>query len=165
MYIGRAVDWEQVVLASWIRSAGGKLLPKTEMWRPLPTGVCWFECRMEPADIPKCFVIGSRDWRELFGCTHLSTIAANSFQGEDNYSHHSRIHAMKRILASGDFFEPLILTAFSGEGPFVIIDGNHRAIALLQLNLLAGQRLFVGFHPRMGQDFFWFQRSILLPGM
>lgn len=160
MHIGCAVEWETEVLASWSRSAGGKQLPKPEVWQPLPPGVCWFRCRLEPGDIAKCYLIGSRDWKEIFSSTHLATVAADPCHGTDDFRHKSRIQGIKRALAMGETFEPLILTAFSGEGPFVIIDGNHRAIALLQLHLLVGQTVFAGFHPRMGQAFFWFHRSV-----
>lgn len=160
MQIGCAVDWEERVLSSWRRSAGGKPLPKPEVWQPMPPGVCWFQCRVEPEDQKKIYVIGSRDWKLLFGSCHLQTVAANPCLGTDDYRHQSRVRSMKKALAVGDTFEPLILTAFSGAGPFVIIDGNHRAIALLQLGLLVGQPVFIGFHPRMGHDFIWFRRAV-----
>ncbi|MBF0212148.1 MAG: hypothetical protein HQM00_01145 [Magnetococcales bacterium] len=160
MHIGCAVEWEHDVLASWRRSAGGKPLPRPEVWQPLPAGVCWFLCRVEPEDCDKLYVIGSRDWKLLFGTCRLQTIAADPCQGTDDYRHKSRIVRMKKALATGDRFEPLIFTAFSGEGPFVIIDGNHRAIALLQLGLLIGQTVFIGFHPRMGQEYLWFRRAV-----
>ncbi|MBF0270646.1 MAG: hypothetical protein HQL98_01035 [Magnetococcales bacterium] len=160
MQIGRAVEWHNHVLHSWHRSSGGKPQPKPEVWQPLPAGVCWFRCRMEPADCDKLYVIGSQDWKLLFGSCRLPIVAADPCLGTDDYRHKSRIQSMKKALAVGDSFEPLILTAFSGEGPFVIIDGNHRAVALQQLGLLVGQTVFVGFHPRMGHDFVWFRRAV-----
>lgn len=162
MRIGRVVDWENDVLASWRRSAEGVLAPNQDVWSMLPSGVCWFDGRIERQDLEKMHVIGSNDWKDVFGSYVLKTVAAQVFEiPDDPHRHSSRITGIRHALATGRQFEPLILTAFSGDGPFVVIEGNHRAVALAQLNLLHGQPAFIGFHRAMGTEFHWFRRAVL----
>lgn len=161
MRIGRAVDWETDVFAAWRRSADGDESPNSDVWSTLPPGVCWFNCRIEPEDIEKIYVIGSFDWNEVFGTYGLRSIAATSCDEDDSFRHKSRINAIRNAMAVGRGFEPIILTAFSGDGPFVIIEGNHRAVAMMQLGILTGQPVFIGFHKKIGSEFNWFRRAVL----
>ena len=162
MHIGRTVDWETDVFAAWQRSAAGNGIPNGDVWGTLPPGVCWFNCRVEPEDIEKIYVIGSLDWKDVFGTYRLRGIAAASFDGkDDSFRHKFRIYGIRNAMAVGRDFEPIILTAFSGDGPFVIIEGNHRAVAMTQLGILAGHSVFVGFHKQIGSDFNWFRRAVL----
>lgn len=162
MQIGRTADWETDVFAAWRRSADGDDSPNSDVWNTLPSGVCWFNCRIDPEDIEKIYAIGSFDWKEVFGCYDLRNIAATSCDKEDDsFRHKSRINGIKNAMAVGRNFEPIILTAFSGEGPFVIIEGNHRAAAMMQLGILAGQPVFVGFSKKIGSEFNWFRRAVL----
>ena len=162
MHIGRTVDWEMDVFSAWRRSADGDHSPNSDVWSTLPPGVCWFDCRFELEDIEKSYVIGSADWKEVFGSYDLRSIAATTYDGEDDsFRHKSRIIGIRNAMAVGQIFEPIILTAFSGDGPFVIAEGNHRAVAMMQLGIIIGQPVFVGFHKQMGEKFNWFRRSVL----
>lgn len=161
MHIGSTVDWETDVLAAWKKAANPEKAPNNDVWERLPEGMCWFNCLIEPSDIEKIYVIGSYDWKEVFGTYCLSGVAANSCDADDRFRHKSKIMAIRNAIAVGKSVDPIILTAFSGSGPFVIIEGNHRAAAMMQLGVLAGQRVYVGFHQKIGSDFLWFRRAVL----
>ncbi|MBF0439480.1 MAG: polysaccharide deacetylase family protein [Magnetococcales bacterium] len=168
---GSRVDWESDVLASWRRSAGGAKFPKQKIWELLPTGVNWFICRIDAQDIDRMYLFGTYDWEQAFasGSYHLSTIAADPCQEnaeeQNNFRHKFRINEIRKMYASGLRFEPIILTACSMEGPFVIIDGNHRAIAMQQLGMLVGQTVFIGLHDKMESDFGWFRETVNRAGI
>ena len=161
MHIGCTVDWEADVLAAWKKSATSGELLNSDVWGRLPEGICWFQCLVEPADLEKLYVIGSYDWKETFGTYRLREIASSPWEEDDRFHHKSKISAMRNAMAVGESFAPIILTAFSGTGPFVVIEGNHRATAMMQLGILPGQRVFVGFHQKIGSDFLWFRRAVL----
>ncbi|MBF0440175.1 MAG: polysaccharide deacetylase family protein [Magnetococcales bacterium] len=168
---GSLVDWENDVLASWRRSAGGVKFPKQKIWELLPTGVNWFICRIDAQDIDRMYLFGTYDWKQAFatGSYHMRTIAADpcqeSEEESDDFRHKFRINEIRKMYASGLRFEPIILTACSMEGPFVIIDGNHRAIAMQQLGMLVGQTVFIGLHDKMESDFGWFRETMNQAGI
>lgn len=159
MELGNVVDWEQHVLPAWRRSSR-QTSPNADVWGRLPPGVCWFQCRIADNDIEKLLVIGSEDWPDVFGSYRLTEISRADYADDDVYGHKSRVRGIRLAMEQGLQAEPLVLVADSGAGPFVIIDGNHRAIGLHQLDRLVGQTCFVGFHHRMHADFVWFRRPV-----
>lgn len=160
MRVGPIVDWEMDVLATWRQAAQHVEHLNRDVWSRLPAGVCWFRCHIEAQDIDQLHVIGSEDWREVFGSYKLIDITSAFSEEDDPYQHNSRIGSLIKTLAGGAEIQPIIAVAASGDGPFLIIDGNHRAIAMNKLGLLAGQRCFVGFHQKIETDFLWFRRAL-----
>lgn len=131
-----------------------------DIWGHLPGGMCWFHCRIEPQDIPLCHVIGSEDWQEEFGSYRLQDIADAYDEADDSYRHKSRIQAMQQSLGEGWDAGTLVLVASDGAGPFVLVDGNHRAVAMQLQGSLAGRECFVGFHHGLVTDFVWYWRAL-----
>lgn len=160
MRLGRVVDFKPDVLGSSRRS--GRKTPRSdsEIWRKLPDGTCWFACHIEQSDIEKIFVYGGREWKDAFGTFSLNAIATAKLEPDDEHHHKSRIEHLMQTLSTGHKFRSLALTAFSGEGPYVMIDGSHRAAAMLRLGILAGQSCYVGFHQQIGKDFAWFRNAL-----
>ena len=161
MKIGAVVDWNSEVMPTWNGSAQHTGHFNRDIWGRLPDGMCWFRCRIEPQDIPLCYVIGSEDWQEKFGSYRLLDIAeAYGEAADDNDRHKSHIQAMRQSLGEGWGGGTLILVASDGTGPFVLIDGNHRAVAMQLHGSLAGRECFVGFHHRLADDFVWYWRAL-----
>jgi len=106
------------------------------------------------------FVLAGHEWKDAFGTYSLNAVAAAKLVPDDQNHHKSRIERLMHTLSTGHKFRSLALTAFSGEGPYVMIDGSHRAAAMLRLGILAGQSCYVGFHQQMGQDSSWFRQAI-----
>jgi hypothetical protein len=159
MELGKVVDWEQDVLAAWRRSSQ-RTSPNADVWGRLPPEVCWFEARIAENNIGKLLLIGSEDWHEVFGSYRLDAVSRAGYAEDDVYGHKARVRNIRAAMEQGREMEPLVLVADSGMGPFVIIDGNHRAISLHQLGRLAGQACFVGFHRRMHAEFLWSRRAV-----
>lgn len=161
MRIGRTVDWEQDVFAAWRRTADNAARPNSDVWGRLPEHVCWVSAWVEEIDIPRLYVIGSSDWKEVFGTYRLSEIGAKVLTSEDDrHRHSSRIIGIGAAYATGREFEPVAMVSYSGEGPFVVIDGNHRAVALYRIGLLVGREVYLGLHPLIGTRFGWFRHAV-----
>ena len=161
MRIGRVVYWERDVLAAWRRSVNNADRPDSDVWGKLPPNVCWVTARIEDVDVPKIHVIGSSDWKDIFGTYRLVDIASQAFHGtDDKHTHRSRILGIENAYATGKHFEPIAMVASSGEGPFVVIQGNHRAVAIQRLGLLVGQTVFVGLHEEISASFGWFRQAV-----
>lgn len=162
MQKGNRIYWETDVLHAWRRASGNVKRPNSDVWGKLPQGVHWFRATLELADIPKMFVIGSGDWKKVFGTYHLIDIAANSAISKDKYGHLEKFKELQSSISNGKCFEPLILVSSSIIGPYVIIDGNHRAIALHRLGLLEHQQVFLGIHKGINSEFVWYRQAIAM---
>jgi hypothetical protein len=160
MKLGRVVDWERDVLAAWKRSANNAPRPNSDVWGKLPQGVCWLEGRIEYDDIDRLYVLGSSDWKEVFGSYRVVEIASKEFGIDDKHKHRSRICAIGDAYSIGKLFEPIAMVAFSGAGPFMVIDGNHRVVAMERRRLLVGQSVFLGLHREIGTSFGWFNNAV-----
>lgn len=158
MILKQVIEWKRDVFPAWQRSAGGANNPNPDVWGVLPFGVCWFQGSIEKQDIQNIFLIGSDDWGEVFGTYKLTDVKLAASEEDDQYKHRSRIKKIQTSLADGWNAEPIILVAAHGEGRFVVIDGNHRAIAMADMDLLVGRDCYVGFHARMETDFEWWQK-------
>ena len=160
MILGPVVDWEKTVLATWRRSASDEHYPNRDVWERLPEGVCWFEGQISADDADRVYLIGSEDWEEVFGTYHLPEVSLPKSGVEDQCRHVQRIQRMRNALAEGWAPLPLVLVATHHDGPYVVIDGNHRIVALHQLTRLAAHRCYVGFHHKLAADFVWYRRAV-----
>ena len=160
MRLGRIVDFKSDVVGTSRRAGRKNRRSDSDVWRKLPEGTCWFACQLEPSDIEKIFVYGGREWKDAFGTFSLNAVAQANLAQDDRHQHKSRIERLMHTLATGHKFRALALTAFSADGPFVMIDGSHRAAAMLRLGILAGQSCYVGFHQQIGKDYAWFRHAL-----
>lgn len=163
MKTGAVVDWQKTVMPVWRDAAKHTGHYNRDVWGRLPEDVCWFHARMEPQDIALLYVIGSEDWLKEFGSYRLLDIAGS----EENIGgyHREHIHEIRRNTGSAKTSAPLIVVAGDAAGPFVLLDGNHRAVALQLCGLLAGQECFLGLHQALAEDFVWYWRALgLRPG-
>jgi hypothetical protein len=159
MELGDVVDWDQHVLSAWRRSSQ-RTSPNADVWGRLPPGVCWFKGRITDSDVGKLLLVGSEDWYDVFGSYRQTEVSRANYADDDVYGHKARVRNIRAAMSQGRQMEPLVLVADSAGGPFVLIDGNHRAICLHQLGKLVGQDCFVGFHHRMHADFLWSRRAV-----
>lgn len=171
MKLGQVVEWEQDVFPSWRSAACNSSHTNSDIWSRLPQGVCWVSGQIELQDLAQLFVVGSQDWHEVFGSYQLQTVAEKytadlhdqkaSLGKDDEYRHHTRIgRLIESLQHDASHISPLILAAANVQGPMVLLDGNHRALALWQLKKLAGQSCFLGLHSKMASDFLWMRRAL-----
>ena len=114
-----------------------------------PQDAVWYRAQIEARDILRLFMISVHDFGPISCNTWLlATAAQNYAQGFKDPDHTLRI---QKLLARESFDPRLIVVADSLDGPYTIIDGNHRAIILAERNQLIGQECFLGIHPRIRQ--------------
>jgi hypothetical protein len=160
MRITDSVSWDQDVLPAWRRAAGNAESPNSDVWGKLPEGVSWFCGNIENSDIQNLYVIGSDDWKKVFGSFSLVEIAADTSPEDDKYKHRQKLRKLRDKISKGEQFEPMIGVSSSENGPFVIIDGNHRAVAYLRLGLLEDQPSFIGLHSNIQTEFVWYKLAL-----
>jgi hypothetical protein len=174
MKLSKVVEWEAEVLPNWRKAATNSSHSNSDIWGRLPPGVCWVKGEIEAQDITQLYVVGSQDWHDVFGSYQLQAISAcyqSNLQAvqqadfDDAYHHHTRIRRLFASLADQEQTTqrpliPLILVTGNCGGPMVLLDGNHRALALLQLEKLVGQSCFLGLHSKMETDFLWMKRAL-----
>lgn len=160
MRFGQVVRWGSDVLPAWQRAAHNGFT-NPDVWGVLPDRVCWISARVETSDISKMYVIGSPDWKDVFGTYRVEAIAAQAMAGpDDQHRHKSRIIGIGSAYSEGFMFEKIAMVASSGEGPFVVINGNHRAVGSHRVDRLVGLDVFVGLHADMESDYQWFRWAV-----
>jgi hypothetical protein len=90
--------------------------------------------KIEPSDLPELYIIPSVDWYRDTNGTFLLSDASTYLRP----TRRARIAALEGNLVNYDCTatdQLLILIATGEDGPYTIIDGNHRAIALHNLHL------------------------------
>ena len=154
MRVELAVSWDQHVFPCWRRSANNAPSPNSDVWRPLPSNLAWFEAQLESNDISGIFLIGSSDLEETFGSYRIVDINP-SMIGDDRHNHRSRIRSLSESILNGHRHERPIIVSQSGLGPFVIIDGNHRCLAYYSLQRLPGLQVYLGMAPGLIENYVW----------
>ena len=96
----------------------------------------WFQARLEEGDFEDLFLYWYGEaWNEpnIRYCRTLHAGVDRFREMQDNHSDYCTDH-VRGILKKRDWHAPeetfLILAASSTKGPFMILDGNHRAVAL-----------------------------------
>jgi len=158
----RAVQQEEV----WSHWKKVERIPETDvMWRgdirdPLPKNIKWFLAEIEEEDIEKIFIISSDDWKSITKTFRLldTVKSLNSIKDDDK---------VKNILAKKKIYQrdidgldrKFILVSPSVNGNFTIIEGNKRAVALLSMNKLIGNQIYLGVSSKI-RNYGWARYSL-----
>ncbi len=138
---------------------GESLKQEIENWRsdiksPLPSDTRWHEAVIEQADVSRLFIISSDDWADISGYTFLVSFVAENLNAAFS-NKGSDIKKKLSFLESGGALDTrLILVSDKVSGPFTVIEGNRRAVALLCLNKLVETRIYLGIS-RGITDYVW----------
>ncbi len=177
MKLGPLVDWQAQVWPAWHAAAtsmhpashsGSESQAHADIWGRLPADCCWLRAEIEADDVAQLLLIGSQDWFDTFGSYWLQQ-AVVRYQadcaaglGDDVWQHHSHLQGLQRSFHQHPAHsrQPLVLAAADSSGPFMLLDGNHRAMVLLVQQQLVGHPCYLGLHARMAQDFLWMQRAL-----
>jgi hypothetical protein len=138
------------------------------LWRELPEGTEWFRAEISQADLQRIRVFPRAHWRKLAGGDFNITQVARRMLHE---SHRSRTPEAFRdkIDRLRDHFQTfglsvpgaVLLIGLSENGPFTVLDGNHRLLAAMLAAPDAVDRLefFCGLSPKMAECC-WYQTSL-----
>jgi len=120
----------------------------------LPSDTCWHKAVIEEADASGLFIISSDDWADISKRTFLVSSVAEDlnapFSDPDSLRISDDIKKKLSFLEGGGRFDTrLILVSDKVSGPFTVIEGNRRAVALLRLNKLVGSEVYLGISGRI----------------
>ncbi len=109
----------------------------------------WTLVRLEDEDLSKIYIISSDDWKDDGLCIPDFKLvsAINNYQKSTKLEgKFADIKAKEDIFASGSSVldTRLILVAMDKDGPFTIIEGNKRSVALGNLGKLVDLEVCVG---------------------
>lgn len=126
-------------------------------------GLTWSLNTINSSDINKFFVISSDDWLQDGLCIpdfRLTTAINNFKQSPKKTEKHKNISDKQDIFKSDSdkLDTKLILVAPSRQGPFTIIEGNKRSVALGSLDRLNGLKIYLGVSPHI-ESYIWARYS------
>lgn len=135
------------------------------LWRELPEDTEWFEAEIQPNDLQRLRVFPRAQWRKLalgdFGIRH---VCQRVFEDRDRdpaaEAFREKIADLRSRLTEGAVADAVLLIGLSENGPFTILDGNHRLVAamLVSPDVVGRLRFYCGLSPKMGQCC-WYQTS------
>jgi len=125
----------------------------------------WFSATTEQEDIKSMFIISSGDWSTEGLCVpnFLLTTAVENYKNTPHQSGKFKdIDEKERLFASDPLIldTKLILVAPEEAGPYTIIEGNKRAVALQNLNKMVGLEVYLGVSPNI-KTYVWAMCSTL----
>jgi hypothetical protein len=125
----------------------------------------WSLSQIEEADIAKIFIISSEDWQEDGFCVpdfRLTTAIKSYNTSAKREKKYADINAKEGIFNSTPKLldTRLFLVSDDQSGPYTIIEGNRRAVALGSLNRLAGLEVYLGVSPAI-RNYVWSQAAYL----
>ena len=115
--------------------------------------------KIENEDIKKIYICSSDDWKAEGLCVpdfKLSTAIENYRKSNLSEGKYADIKAKEEIFSKdlGGLDTKLILVAENLTGPFTLIEGCKRSVALGNINELAGLEVYVGVSPAI-KNYVW----------
>jgi hypothetical protein len=118
----------------------------------LPTDLSWYIGELEPSDIDNLYVIPAFDWYMDAGPDFKIPECLNQlkpgrgFEISDTFKgtidHYSKVENI--LKSEGKNIGKLTVISTNLSGPYTLVDGNHRALALYKQGRLAGTKIFLG---------------------
>lgn len=110
-----------------------------------PSGVTWKIAEILDVDIPSMFMISVHDFGPISRNTWRVSIAAEHYL--NGFTDNDHLLRINKLLARPHFDPRVIIVSNAIDGPYTIVDGNHRAVILQSRQQLVGQTCFLGIHP------------------
>jgi len=119
----------------------------------------WTCATIKQEDVGSMFIISSDDWRRDGLCVpdFLLTTAVKNYTSMPHQSEKLKdIEEKARLFESSSQIldTKLILVAPEETGPYTIIEGNKRAVALQNLNKMVGLEVYLGVSPSI-KNYVW----------
>jgi hypothetical protein len=119
----------------------------------------WNLAEIESSDIGKLYICSSDDWSTEGLCVpdfKVSTSIENYKKSDYSTGKYADIKAKQDIFAKdvNGLDTKLILVADNPTGPFTLIEGCKRSVALGSLGKLIGLRVYLGISPAI-KTYFW----------
>lgn len=119
----------------------------------------WNLAQFEQTDIEKIYICSSDDWLADGLCVpdfKLTTAIENYKKSNCNYGKYADIKAKQEIFEKDidGLDTKLILVADNNEGPFTLIEGCKRSVALGNIEKLSGLQIYLGISPAI-KNYVW----------
>lgn len=136
---------------------------RSDIRDPLPDDLIWYLSYLELPDIHKVYIISSDDWRTDKLCVSdfkLITAISNYQLSSINIGKYGDIKQKEVTLKNSldNIDTKLIFVAANKEGPYTIIEGNRRAIALGSIGKLKMLEIYLGISSRIN-NYLWARYS------
>ena len=136
------------------------------LWREIPKGTEWFEAEIRYSDLHRIRVFPRAHWRKLalgdFTITQVARRVADAHaRPVGAQAFRAKIEKLRDHLAHNADAGAVLIIGLSENGPFTILDGNHRLVAAMLTSPEAvGQfRFLCGLSSRMVQCC-WYQTNV-----
>jgi hypothetical protein len=136
---------------------------RSDIRNPLPSDLMWFQAKIEDIDLEKIYIISSDDWKldKLCEPDFRLISAIISYQvSTHNVAKYGDIRRKEFILKNNlnIIDTKLIIVAPCKAGPFTIIEGNKRAVALGSIGKIVDIEIFLGISSGI-TDYCWARYS------
>lgn len=138
---------------------------RSDIRDPLPENLTWHLAEIEEKDLNQLFIISSSDWTDISGGTFRVIDIVNRFNLPSDNLDTQRItkDIRKKIefLKCGNELDTKLISVTNSpnlSGPFTLIEGNRRSIALSLLNTIVGCQIFLGVSPEI-INYNWAKKS------
>ena len=134
------------------------------LWRELPQDTEWFEVAIGDLDLNRVRVFPRAQWRKLasgdFAITKIAQSIAKSLKAISEDKFLAKIADLRNHLSKNGPDGAVLLIGLNQDGPFTILDGNHRMVAsmLISPEAVSKLRYFCGVSHRMN-DCCWYQTN------
>lgn len=124
----------------------------------------WNLLGLEDKDLNKIYIISSDDWKTDGVCTpnfKLTTAISNYRGSNKSQGKFADIAAKEQAFLSNSnaMDTKLLLVSTDQDGPFTLIEGNKRSVALGSLERLVGLEVFLGASPAI-KNYVWSRYAI-----
>lgn len=136
--------------------------PRHPLLQQLPSDVVWHDVEITSQEFSEILVIKEFGWEKTFLNHKKLSDAVRFMESGDAVDHGVKfniVNDIKSSIGKYDFSERLICIALSTDGPFTLIEGNHRALAFELEKQDSGKtdhlpsRIIVGVSSYMGQAY------------
>ena len=127
------------------------------------TSLKWYKATIDDEDISKIYIISSDDWRVDGLCQKdfkLTSAIAAYKQNTKSSGKYADIQKKQQIYESdiNGLDTKLVIVSPNQIGPFTIIEGNKRSVALLSANKFIGLNIYLGLSPYI-RNYVWARYS------
>lgn len=136
------------------------------LWRELPRDTEWFQVELKVSDLKNIRVFPRAQWRKLaqgsFGITEICESITLGPRSDVGTEFMSKIKSLRSRYQEQNELGAVLLIGQSENGPFTILDGNHRMVAAILASpetMNQKLRIFCGLSPRMDACC-WFETNL-----
>jgi len=129
-----------------------------QLWRELPSDTQWFEAEIRANDLDRLQVFPRAQWRKLargdYGLPQVAQrVLDERYRKRTTEAFLGKIDDLRAHLRQDFNGSAVLLIGVRESGPFTILDGNHRMVAVMLTShdSLKRFRFFCGLSPRMAR--------------